>query len=235
MNKSSNNYFKGYLAVFLCLVMSVCLTGCSGKQEKRYSDYIKSLIAINYLGAKDDYIKATGANKEDAEALYRENMEHLADNILAYYGVTISDASGAKEGFVTLAKNVYSKINYKVDKAKKQGDSYTVDVTIYPINLFNQTREQVVSYVDRFNRGISQGDYNDYTLEEYETEFSEGLLEILNEGCSNMTYGEPVVVTVTIIEEDNLYYISDEDFLAIDAAMISTSEVVDSATPADAQ
>jgi len=214
--------------------MGFSLAGCSGKQEKRYSDYIKSLIAINYLGAKDDYIKATGANKEDAQALYDDNMEHLADNILAYYGVTISDASGAKEGFVALAKNVYSKINYKVDKAKKHGDTYTVDVTIYPINLFNQTKDDVISYVDRFNKGISQGDYNDYTLEEYETEFSEGLLQILNEGCSNMTYGDPVVVTVTIIEDDNLYYISDEDFLAIDAAMISTSEVPENATNSDA-
>ena len=57
---------------------------------------------------------------------------------------------------------------------------------------------------------------------EYETEFSTGLLELLNEGCLNMTYGEPVVVTVKIIETESTYYISDKDFLAIDAAMIAT-------------
>ncbi len=226
--------YKKFLPILLSFVLVFSLTGCSDKKESRYKDYINSLIAINYLGAKEDYIKATGANQEDADALYQENMEHLADNILTYYDVTITDASGAKEGYIDLAKAIYSKINYKVDKAKKKDGVYTVDVTVYPIDIFNQTKEQVIAYVEHFNQGVSDGVYNDYTLEEYETEFSNGLLAILNEGCLNMTYSDPVVITVTIIEDDNIYYISDEDFLAIDAAMISTATPVE-ATPTDAQ
>lgn len=226
---------KKLLPLLLSFIMVFSLTGCSNKLESRYQDYVNSLIAINYLGAKEDYIKATGANQADADALYEKNMEHLADNILAYYDVTISDASGAKQGYIDLAKNIYSKVNYKVDKAKEKDGIYTVDVTIYPINIFVQTKDQVIAYVDHFNQGVSDGLYNNYTLEEYETEFSEGLLAILNEGCLNMTYGDPVVITVTIIEEDDVYYISDEDFLAIDAAMLATSTPVDASTATDAQ
>lgn len=226
---------KKVLPLFLCFVMLLPLTGCGNKLENRYKDYVNSLIAINYLGAKDDYIKATGANQADADALYEENMEHLADNILAYYDVTISDASGAKQGYIDLAKNIYSKVNYKVDKAKENNGVYTVDVTIYPINIFIQTKEQVIAYVERFNQGVSDGAYNDYSLAQYEQEFSDGLLAILNEGCLNMTYADPVVITVTIIEEDDVYYISDEDFLAIDAAMIATATPVDTSTSTDTE
>ncbi|MBQ8413604.1 MAG: hypothetical protein IJX12_08400 [Lachnospiraceae bacterium] len=218
---------KKITALLLCTFLVLGLTGCSDKQVKRYQNYVKSLIAINYLGATEDYVEATGANQADADALYEANMEHLADNIINYYDITISDVSGAKEGYIELAKNIYSKINYKVDKAVEKDGIYTVDVTIHPINLFVDTSDEVQAYVEKFNEGVFNGDYNNYTLEQYETEFSDGLLEILNEGCLNMAYAEPVVVTVTIIEEGNLYYISDEDFLAIDAAIIATSTPVD--------
>lgn len=217
------------LPALLCILMCFSLTGCS-KRETRYKDYVNSLIAINYLGAKEDYIKATGANQADADALYEENMEHLADNIISYYGITISDASDVRDGYIDLAKNIYSRINYKVDKAKESDGVYTVNVTIYPVNIFMQTKDDVIAYVDRFNKGVADGKYNDYTLEQYETEFSEGLLAILNEGCINMTYADPVSVEVTIIEDDNKYYISDEDFLAIDAAMIATTVPIDAET-----
>jgi hypothetical protein len=162
-------------------------------------------------------------------------MEHLADNILAYYDVTISDVSGAKQGYIDLAKNIYSKINYKVDKAVESNGVYTVDVTVYPINIFAQTNDTVIAYVDKFNQDVAAGVYNDYTMEQYETEFSNGLLAILNDACLNMTYADPVVITVTIVEDDDIYYISDEDFLAIDAAMISTAIPTETASPTDAE
>ncbi|MBO5425988.1 MAG: hypothetical protein J6A25_10805, partial [Lachnospiraceae bacterium] len=192
---------KRFWVLALCLIIVFSLTGCSSKWEKTYQNYVKSLIAINYLGATEDYVKATGANQADADALYEENMEHLADNILAYYDVTISDVSGAKQGYIDLAKNIYSKINYKVDKAVESNGVYTVDVTIYPINIFAQTNDAVIAYVDKFNQDVAAGVYNDYTMEQYETEFSNGLLAILNDACLNMTYADPVVITVTIVED----------------------------------
>ena len=226
---------KRFGVLALCLIIVFSLTGCSSKWEKTYQNYVKSLIAINYLGATEDYVKATGANQADADALYEENMEHLADNILAYYDVTISDVSGAKQGYIDLAKNIYSKINYKVDKAVESDGVYTVDVTIYPINIFAQTNDAVIAYVNKFNQDVAAGVYNDYTMEQYETEFSNGLLAILNDACLNMTYADPVVITVTIVEDDDIYYISDEDFLAIDAAMISTAIPTETASPTDAE
>lgn len=221
------------LLLIICIALMTSLTGCSDKYEKRYQNYVKSLIAINYLGAADDYIEATGANKEDADALYQSNVELLADNILTYYNINISDASDMRQGYVDLAKIIYSKVNYKVSRAYPDGSVYLVDVTIFPIDLFAQTSEEVTAYVDKFNTGVSNGDYNEYTLEQYETEFSTGILAILNEGCLNMTYAEPVTVTVEIIVDGDTYYISDKDFLRIDAAMISSAVPV--STDSDAE
>ena len=226
--------YQKLLSLLLCTALLFSLTGCRDKKIDKYQDYVKSLISINYMGATEDYIKATGANKEDAEALYQSNAEHLADNILSYYNITITDAATIRDGYVELAKNIYSKVNYKVSEARKDGSVYLVDVTIYPINLFSQSSEAVTAYVDKFNTDVKDGVYNDYTLEQYETEFSTGMLEILNDACLNMTYADPVVVTVEIVEDGNTFYISDRDFLKIDAAMISTVIQTEISTNSDA-
>ncbi len=96
--------------------------------------------------------------------------------------MNIDDAPEMREQFESLAKNIYSKVNYKVDKARKDGSVYLVDVTIYPINLFAQTSSKVLN-VDTFNNDVKAGTYNDYSLTHYETLFSQGLIDILNAGC----------------------------------------------------
>jgi hypothetical protein len=228
--------FKKLSVLVLSASMVFALAGCSNSNlEKKYQTYIKSLIAINYLGATEDYIEATGANQEDADALYESNIDMLTDNILTYYGITITDAPELREGYSDLSKNIYSKVNYSVSKAYKDGSVYLVDVTIYPIDLFSQTGEEVSAYVDKFNTGVKNGDYNDYTLSEYETVFSTGMLEILDEGCLNMTYAQPVTVTVEIVNENDMFYISDRDFMKIDAAMISTDVTTPVSTDSDAE
>ncbi len=175
------------------------------------------------MGATEDYMKASGASQEEADNLYQANIEYLADNIITYYGITITDAPELKADYIELAKLIYSKCNYSVSKARKDGSVYLVDVIIYPMDLFAQTSQEVSTYVETFNQGVDDGKYDDYTLTEYETEFSKGMVEILTNGSINMTYCEPVTITVEIIEDGDTYYISDRDFMRIDAAMIASS------------
>ena len=219
--------------IILCVVLAFSLCGCEKKEPKKYQNYIKSLIAINYLGAAKDYINATGANEEDANALYNSNIELLTNNILSFYNIELSEGSEARQGFVELAKNIYSHVNYKVSPARKDGTAYLVDVTIYPINLFEQTAPDVTAYINKFNQEVASGLYSSYTVEEYEQVFSEGLLDILNNGCITMTYKDPVTITVEIVKDDNIFYISDYDFLQIDAAMISSSVSYTPVEPTD--
>ncbi len=222
-----NKTIKRICACCMMAIFIFSLTGCgSNNLDKKYQTYVKSLIAINYLGATADYIEATGANQEDADALYESNIELLANNILTYYGITITDAPDLYQDYIELARNIYGKVNYSVSKAYKDGSAYLVDVTIYPINLFQQTSEEVAAYVDKFNSAVKNGDYNDYELGEYESVFSKGMVQILNDGCLNMTYAEPVTVSVEIIRDDDMFYISDRDFLKIDAEMISSDVTV---------
>ena len=84
-------FFSLKRTTILCLLLFLAfsITGCGKNYEKTYQSYTKSLIAINYLGATKDFIDATGANQEDADALYDSNIKLLANNIQTYYNVTV--------------------------------------------------------------------------------------------------------------------------------------------------
>jgi hypothetical protein len=199
------------------------LTGCSNLKEKKYASYVKSLIALNYISDDDKDAKKAGATETDATSFYDDNVQRLADSLQTYYGVNISDAPEMEDEYIELAKHIYSKVNYSVDRVYKGTSSYYVDVTIYPMDILNQCTDDVNAYVEVFNNAVASGSYNEYTLNEYETIFSRGLIDILFEASLEMQYADPVTVTVEIIEEGNTYKIADSDFLAIDKAMFNTN------------
>ena len=212
------------LLIYISLLVTFCtlLTGCTPKVEKRYQQYVKALISLNYLGVSEDYLAATGSSEADAQALYEKNIDYLTDNLLAYYQVRVDNAPEIREQYRELAKHIYSKINFSVSKAYKYGSVYLVDITIYPIDLFNQTAPEVSAYIEKFNEDVANGVYNDYDIAQYETAFSTGLLDILNKGCDQMTYADPIQLTAEIVEEGKTYYLTERDLLDIDACMFST-------------
>jgi hypothetical protein len=221
-NKTEKNKSRHtQMLLLLCLLCSFLLTGCANGKKKRYENYVKSLIAMNYISTDQSNVEAAGATESDAQTLYDDNVNRLADNLQAYYGVNITDAPEMEDEYVELAKHIYSKVNYSVDRVYEGTNSYYVDVTVYPMDILNQCSEDVSAYVDVFNTAVANGSYNEYTLNEYETIFSRGLIDILFEASLDMQYADPVTVTVEIIEEGNTYRISDSDFLAIDKAMFN--------------
>lgn len=227
---------KKYIALSLALISTLLLCSC-GKKDKNtaYKDYVKSLIGINYLGATDDYIESTGCNKEDAIALYNTNINVLTDSILSYYGVTLPEGSELREEYFELAKKIYSKVDYSVSKPYTSDDTTKLDVEIKPINIFEQTKAEVILYIDSFNVRVANGEFNEYTVDMYNEVFAKGLLTVLNNCCENIEYAAPTKVTVTIIENGDTFYISDADFLAIDAAILAVSATAPvTATDSDA-
>ena len=71
---------------------------------------------------------------------------------------------------------------------------------------------------------MDDGDYNNTTEVDYETEFAQGIIEILKATVENPGYMDPVIIEVPIQTSSDYYCIKDEDFLAIDAAILYIRE-----------
>ena len=223
---------KKTAAFILCISFLLSLTACGGAKGD-YQGYVNSLITANYIGVSDGYVKITGANEEDVEALYLQNVARLASNLSDYYSLDIWNDTELSRAMTTLSRKIYGCVKFDVGKPYRDNNIDYVDVTIYPIDIINQTNDEVVAYINGFNEAVDRGDYDNYSKEEYEYEYASGIMGILADAVNNITYAEPEVVKVRIIVSDDTFYIGNEDFRNIDRCMI-LSELVNTASATDA-
>ncbi|MBO5237364.1 MAG: hypothetical protein J6B50_01125 [Lachnospiraceae bacterium] len=223
---------KKFAASLLALLIIVSLTGCSlfGNSKKTYANYVQSLLDVNYKAEFTDYMNITGTTQEEAQAVYDDGLNYLAEALMVAYGVNDVEGSDIKSQFVELAKNIYSHASYEITEVTKTDGVYQVAVTIYPIDILLITYDDVVAYIEDMNQRVTAGEYNDYELDDYETEYAQGIIDILNEAIPNIGNGEGVTVTVTILDNEEYYYISDADFLALDKAILATTTVNEDGT-----
>lgn len=211
--------------VVLVLVVMLSLTGCSlfGNGKKQYASYVKSLLDVNYKAEFTDYMKITGSTQEEAQKVYDDGITYLAEALMTAYGINDVEGSDIKTRFADLAKEIYSHASYEITETTKTDGVFQVTVTIYPIDILVITYDDVVAYIEDINGRVTAGEYNDYELEDYETEYAQGILDILTAALPNIGNKEGVTVTVTILDNGEYYYISDDDFLALDKAILITN------------
>lgn len=212
--------FKKLLIACLISSLTLSLVGCSlfDSKSKVYSRYITSLLDINYKNVSKDYMTLTGVSQQDAEAVYVANMDYQAHNLMNYYGVKEVDDGTILSEFYYLAQTIFSNAKYEVTDVlvDKETDSYTLELTVYPLDTLETTYDQIVSYIENFNARVDEGDYNNTTEVEYETEFAEGIIDILKSTVDNPGYMDPVVLQIPIQPSNEYYFIEDEDFIEID-------------------
>lgn len=214
------------------LVFLFSLTGCSlfGNGKQTYSSYVTSLLDVNYKADYTEYMKITGATEDEAKKVYDDGIVYLTEALMTAYGINDVEGSSIKEQFSQLAADIYAHASYEVTDVTKTDGVYQVTVTIYPIDILLTTYDEVVAYIENMNERVSAGDYNDYELDEYEIAYAQGILDILTAAVPNISNGEGVPVTVTIQDNDEYYYISDADFLALDKVILATRVVNEDGT-----
>ena len=81
--------------------------------------------------------------------------------------------------------------------------------------------DDMKAFVDDFVTRAENGEFEDYTKEEYEAEYDNGLLDVCKSYESKMGYLESVNIVVTVAaDEDGVYNVSNEDFARLDAKII---------------
>lgn len=228
MKCNMNTNKKRTIATLLIFVLAFSLTGCSlfDSKSKVYSRYAISLLDINYKNVSKDYMTLTGVSQKDAEAVYVANMDYQAHNLMNYYGVKEVDDGTILSEFYYLAQSIFSNAKYEVSDViyNDDTDSYVLQMTIYPLDTLEVSYDRVVEYIEGFNARVEDGDYNNTTEVDYETEFAEGIIEILKSSVDNPGYMDPVTLQIPIKPSDDYYYIADEDFLTIDRNILYIRE-----------
>ena len=231
---------KKTLAVLLLIVLTLTLVGCGKSTEESTKILVQGNIDSIYLGkATSEYLKMVDATQERVDADYIDGMNKEAEFFCTYFNIvdpeygetyeTLSD--DIKNSIVEMYKEIYSKASYTVGEPVKNGEGFDVLVTINPIDIiekaFNKLEEGYEPY-EEFAEKYQSIDLDAMsedeilsTLDQYTSDYSNLLIDLVNGLIPEIGYKDAKEVTVHVEKNENdRYHINQDDWTVIDDYMI---------------
>ncbi len=221
---------KNFKILILCIICIFSFTGCSEKKAEAYQKYVQNLLDVNYKGIYTNYIDDNGGNETDAISMHQDCLANLSSQLISHYNLNTNQSVEINESFITIAETIYQSASYEVSESYKENGSYYVDVTVYPMDILNQSYDDILAYIDEFNEDVNNGVYNDYTKEEYDKKFASGIADILSENAESPEYQDAVIIKALIEDDGEYYSIQAESLAEIDSAIIAVENGNDSDT-----
>lgn len=214
------NKKRGIVSILILSMAVMMLSGCARKFDA--SGYTKAVLDVCYKGETEQYMKLTNSSKEEAEAVFSDNMEQIMEEFAA---LNLSEELQAsyKEFFEDLAKNV----KYTVGEAvpDKKGN-FMVDVSVEPITNLQDTYEEFMTQTEEYTTQLSNDIINGGetpTEEEMQNKVFEIYYNILRDSIdAGINYGEAQTVTMHVNKgNNNVYEIPEADLTALDELTIA--------------
>lgn len=214
-----------YCKRILCAAMASCIVvvaaGCAalGFDAK---GYVKACLDFLYLGQTSDYMKLVDITAEEAEKDYEAGVEVEMEMLLESYECQdVSDAT--RDSLKAFYKNVYQKSKYEILSSKRvDKDTYSVELSISPLDIFKISEEAQNTYVDEFIAKMESGEYDALSEQEFNSVIIDGLIGVLSGYLPNMGYTEAKTITVSVIRDSSgTWGIPDEDAQSIDELIIN--------------
>lgn len=211
---------KRSLALLLgCLLPVLLCTGCGSFDA---SGYVKAVMDNFYLDDSAAYVDIVDTTAEQAHQTY---LDGLSTETQIFYNYMSIDPGTVKEQTAERVLNLYTQIythaKYEVEPAQKSGGGYNVLVRVYPLDLFDQSLDDLNDYVHRFHTALENGDHIGKSTSYLATAYQNEILSILERHLETVGYLNPVELTVKIDQDANdAWGMSDEDLQKIDEQII---------------
>lgn len=223
---------KRLIAVMAAAAMSVAVfTGCtsSAVTGSRYQEYIESGMKCKYYGELEGYKKACDATDEEAKEAYDSTIEYYANELMAYNGVSADYiTSELYDKYVDVAEKIMAKAKFTVGKCTKVDGDWQLKIEISPMDINDITEDAIQKVMEAYNNAHTTDELNNSTDEQYaqwEEEFAQNILEVLDNAVSNIGYKDTVSKIVIITEDDDGYGITDDEWYDIDDIVVDMKGV----------
>lgn len=205
------------------LTLAMCmglLCGC-GNHGFDAVAYVKGGLDALYLGeVSDEYLELVVDSREDCLAMYEENMLNEARNFGKMFYVDVNNEP--EEALVQLYKDIFARSKYEVGEATEENGGYTVEVTVYPIDLFRTSYEALDMYDREFTQRFADGEFEGIAGSDIEKDYLQGMIDILRSGLEGCGYLDAVSVTLHLTDDgDGVYTITDDDYAELHKNIIA--------------
>lgn len=240
------NQYTKHLSALLILIMiaMISLTGCHEDAPTTeapttdaptedlsyldaYAEYVQSILDANYHGDCTRYMQITGASQQQAGKMAEAHAVNLAEQMAELYAIQLKQIPAViGERLTEVAYDVYEKSVYTVSDAEKVGEKIYVSISVQPLKFYHGVAEQIESYIENFNARAKDGEFEHLTESEYENEYAEGILDILEASTENIELEDARTYRILIRynEETKVSYIAEEDLDAINRMILAKWE-----------
>ncbi len=207
--------------VFIVILTIVLLgfTSCAGGlTPQEYIQYEMDASYKNIYSNKLLNIYTSDITQQTLIETYNENMKRDALLFLsATCGVDTEILTEQTiENGASIFKTIYESAKYDIGESEESGDNFTVNMTIYPINIIVNTITQ-----DFYDAKIEEI-YTQHNLseQELENEFANAMLNELKQNLASLGYEEPVKITVLLENKGDYFELSAQSWQEIDSNVL---------------
>lgn len=218
MKHNVKKVFALALAVVLCLAV---LAGCGSSFSA--TELVKGNLDLIYLNQySDTYLKSVDLTKDEANQQYEDGIAVEVDYFCNYFNVVLDSCDETIQPQIAdMYRQIYDHSKFEVGGETKNGDTYLVELTVYPIDIFQKfVEEDWETYLSQWQERYLASEFA--SEEAAETDWAQGLIEQINGRMDSIGYLDPQTVSVQVTKgDDGLYSIDNNDFSRIDGLMIA--------------
>lgn len=211
------------IAILLAVVMSAALlTGCGSSVPAK--ELVKGNLDAVFLGKySTEYLKMVDIDETQAEKDYETGIDSEVEFFAQYFDIDLSLCGDSyREEIADMYRQIYAKSKYEVGNETSNGDTYLVELTVYPIDLFDKImNEDAENFDTQWQSRIDNGEFDNATEEEYDQAWARAVIDLVKSKLPTIGYLEAQTISVQVTkDDDDKYSIDSGDFDRIDALII---------------
>ena len=215
---------RACLAFLLCL-LCLGLGGCGGFDADDAAALVQGNMDVVYKGEyTEGYLAQVDMTAEDADAVYQNALLTEAEYFAGFFDIDTELAGDDVMARIAgLYRQVYALSRYEIGWVSKSGDGFSVEVTIYPVDVFSRfVAEDSEAFMQSWQAKLAGADFAGKTRQEIEVLWAADLLAAVEARLVTAGYLEPQVVDVHVaVESEGYYAIDDADWNLIDELLIA--------------
>ena len=164
-------------------------------------------------------MKLTQRTEEEAEKDYQSNIDTMLSSIEA-----LGISEDMLDKYQTFYEDLLKKTKYEVKEAREDGDNFTVDVEVEQLTgIFDGIQDELYTEAEAYGQELAESGEMP-SNEEINEWAANKLHDILTARLAQASYGEKQTVTVHVVLNDKTWEIPQEDYEALDAALIDLGD-----------
>ncbi|MCU6687704.1 hypothetical protein OCV99_14425 [Dorea acetigenes] len=202
---------KKGIMILLTLMMSLAMLSGCGAKELDAEAAVDAYLRAELQGDIDDYAELLGRDKEDVQEEYDTNI----DDMMEMFAEVEVLGGSFTDDFPQAVKDVLASAKYEITGSEKDDDgNYTVDVTVYPSDVFD------IFYEKTMEAAVSAEDTSD---------IGGIVLQALKDAMDEQTFGDGEVhqVRIDYDEDEKLYEFNEDDTTELMEAFFATEDTIE--------